>query len=332
MKKQSVFVVLSLLVFICWASAASAQQPAKLLMGTTGTASSHYVYSVAIAKAVNELASKYMDITVVSTGGAVDNLERLNRGQVKLGIGTFATFYQAYHGLGKYKKSPRPKLRLLWVHSVNAMNYIVRKDSGIKALKDLNGRKFNGGMRGSATEQLVGQLLETVGIKPDFYRASLSDAVAAVKDNRITGYVKASGGARDLDATTKEIMALTKIRILDWPEEYVKKIKEKFPFILFISFKENQIPGIPAYTTPVQVIGGMCYADSMTEEQTYHFTKAVQEGWKYVAAAFPREKDFNMAENFVKYANFPFHAGTARYLKELGLKLKPEQIAPEMKK
>ena len=106
-------------------------------------------------------------------------------------------------------------------------------------------------------------------------------------------------------------MALTKIRILHWPEEYVKKVKEKFPFILFISFKDNEIPGIPAYTTPVQVIGGMCYVDTMTEEQTYHFVKALQEGWKYVAAAFPGEKDFNMAENFVKYANFPIHAGRA---------------------
>ena len=110
MKTRACFIVFSLLAFSCLAHRSEAQQPAKLLMGATGTASSHYVYSVAVAKAVNELAAKYMDITVVATGGAVDNLERLHRGQVQLGIGTFDTFFQAYHGQGKYEKSPRPKL------------------------------------------------------------------------------------------------------------------------------------------------------------------------------------------------------------------------------
>ncbi len=333
MKRPLLFIVFSLLVFICWMSPANAQQPIRLMMGTTSTASSAYVYSVAVAKAVNELASKYMDITVVSTGGAVDNLERLHRGQVQLGIGTYSTFYQAYNGLGKYGKSPRPKLRLLWIQSVSTQNYIVREDSGVKILKDLTGRKFNPGLRGSATEQLVMMFMETIGVKPDYYRASLSDAVTAVKDKRAAGYVKSSyAGGKELDATTKELMALTKVRLLDWPEEYVKKIKEKFPYIMFLSFKDNEIPGIPAYTTPVQVIGGMCYVDSMTEEQTYHFVKALQEGWKYVAAAFPADKGFNMAENLARYAQMPIHAGAVRYLKELGLKLKDEQIPPEMKK
>ncbi len=333
MKRSLLIIMISLFLFVCWVIPTSAQEPAKLSMGSTGTASSHYVYTVSVAKAVNELARKYLDITVIAGGGAVSNLERVHRGQLHLGIGTFSTFYQAYHGMGRYKTSPRPKLRLLYIHSVTAMNFIVREDSGIKTLRELTGKRFNPGGRGSATEQLVQQFFETIGIKPNFFPASVSEAYVAVKDRRIMGYTKASASLKDLDATTKEIMAFSKIRLLNWPDEYVHKINEKFPFVQFVSFKDNQIPGFPAYTTPVQVLGGFCYADSMTDEQTYQFVKALQEGWKkYVGAAFPSEKDFNMAENFVKYANFPIHAGAVQYLKELGLKLKDEQIPPEMKK
>lgn len=40
---------------------------------------------------------------------------------------------------------------------------------------------------------------------------------------------------------------------------------------------------------------------------------------------------WNLAEKTVELANFAIHPGAAKYLQELGFKLKAEQIAPEMK-
>jgi len=300
----------------------------KLLCGSTATTSSHYVYTVSAGKAINAVSGDQVNVTVVATGGAVDNLERINRGQLHMGIGTWATFYQAYMGIGKYKGKARPKIRALWLYSSNTQNYVVRADSGINDLAGLAGKKFCPGLRGSATEQLVQQLLETIGVKPDYFRASLSDAVAAVKDNRIAGYVKAGAGL-DLDGSTKELKAFTKIKLLNWPADKAAKVQEAMPFVSFVDVPAGTIPGVPAYATVVQSIGVIGYDDSLTDDQAYHIVKGIHEGRKYQEAAYPAMKGFDLSGMTMKLTKFPLHRGAIRYYKEIGVKVPDRLIPPE---
>jgi TRAP transporter TAXI family solute receptor len=302
----------------------------KLMMGTTATTSSHYVYAVSACKAINTFAGEKINVTAVATGGAVDNMERIHRGQLPFGLGTWAAFYQAYKGIGKYQGKPRPKMRSMWLYSVNTQNYVVRQDSGIKELDDLNGKKYCPGLRGSATEQLVQQILEIIGVKPDYFRGSLSDAVAAVKDNRISGYTKAGAGL-DLDGSTKELKAFTKIRILNWPANKAAKVQDALPFVNFVDVPEGKIPGIPAYTTVVQAIGFICYDDSLTNDQVYTIVKAIHDGKKYQEAAYPAMKGFNIPEMTMKLTKIPLHPGAIRYYKEIGVEVPAHLIPPEMK-
>jgi hypothetical protein len=300
----------------------------KILCGSTATTSSHYVYTVSAGKAINAVSGDKVNVTVVATGGAVDNLERINRGQLNMGIGTWATFYQAYRGIGKYEGKARPKIRALWLYSSNTQNYVVRADSGITHLEGLAGKKFCPGLRGSATEQLVQQILETIAVKPDYFRASLSDAVAAVKDNRIAGYVKAGAGL-DLDGSTKELKAFTKIKLLNWPADKAAKVQEAMPFVSFVDVPEGTIPGVPAYSTVVQSIGIICYDDSLTDDQAYNIVKAIHEGKQYQEAAYPAMKGFDISGMTMKLTKFPLHRGAIRYYKEIGIEVPDRLIPPE---
>lgn len=304
--------------------------PARLLSGSSSTSSSHYVYAVAASKSINEVCSDTLNVTTVATGGAVDNLERIDRGQIQFGLGTFSTYYQAFNGLGKYKDNARPKLRALWLYSVNSQNYIVRADSGITTLEGLNGQKFCPGLRGSATEQLVEQILDLINVKPDYFRGSLADAVAAVKDNRIIGYAKAGAGLA-LDASSQEIKAFNKIMVLDWPADKVATVEKAMPFLNFSLVPEGTNPGIPAYTTPVQCIGYISYSDSLTEDQVYNILKGVHEARQYQEAAYPAMKGFDIGKETMKYTKFPLHVGAVRYFREKGYEIPPQLIPPEMK-
>lgn len=332
MQKRKSFISLLIIVgtVIIFGMTLPLQAADKLLCGSTATTSSHYVYTVSAGKAINTMSGDKVNVTVVSTGGAVDNLARINRGQLNMGIGTWATFYQAYNGIGKYKGKARPKIRALWLYSSNAQNYIVRADSGIKDLKGLTGKKFNPGLRGSATEQLVQQLLNTIDVKPDYFRASLSDAVAAVKDNRIAGYVKAGAGL-DLDSSTKELKAFNKIKLLGWTPEQIAKIQKTMPFVGFVEVPAGTIGDIPSYTTVVQAIGMICYDDSLTNDQAYHIVKGVCEGKKYQEAAYPTLKNFDIPEMTMKLTKLPIHPGAIRYYKEIGVKIPEHLIPPEAK-
>ena len=302
----------------------------KILCGSTATTSSHYVYTVSAGKAINTTVGDKLNVTVVATGGAVDNLERINRKQLNMGIGTWATFYQAYHGMGKYKDKARPKMRALWLYSVNTQNYVVRADSGITDLSGLTGKKFCPGLRGSATEQLVQQLLGQIKVEPDYFRGSLSDAVAAVKDNRIAGYAKAGAGL-DLDASTKELKAFTKIKVLGWSPEQIALINKEMPFVNFAQVPEGKIEGVPAYSTVAQSIGVIAYDDSLTEEQAYQVVKGIVEGKQYQEAAYPQLKGFDIAEMTMKMTKIPLHKGAIKYYREKGIKVPEALIPPEAK-
>jgi hypothetical protein len=312
------------------AGAGSTQAADRISYGTTALKSVHYTYAVSAAKAINQHAGDKVDVTVISTGGAVDNLSRIARGQIHMGLGTFATIYQAYKGIGKFEGNAQPKLRSLWVHAPSIQAWVVREDSGIEKLADLKGKRFTPGQRGSATEQLVIQMLEALGIEPDLYRASLGDAVDAVKDNRSAGYVKA-GGAKSLDGTTLELRAFTPIRLLSFNDDQIRTVQTKFPFINFTTVEEGMIEGVPKTTLPVQVIGEFAYSDSLTDDQVQAILTAIVDGKDIQVAAFPGIKDLDIIEDTLKLVNIPLHAGAVKFYRSRGATVPDRLIPPEMK-
>lgn len=309
-------------------TSATAHAADRISFGSTGTKSVHYTYAVAATKAINTVSGKDVNVTVISTGGAVDNLARVARKQIQLGMGSFETIYQAYKGLNKFKDKALPDLRSLWVHSPAIQAWVVRADSKIMTLEDLQDKTFNSGSLGSATEQLVEQMLGVLGVKPNFFKASLADAVSAVKDGRNLGYVKA-GSSNSIDGTTLELKALTPIRLLKFNEGHVKKIKAKFPYISFKTYADGQVPGVPAMTTPIQVVGEFTSKSSMTDKQVEAVLRGIVDGKKIQSAAFPGFDSLNIIQDSLDILTVPLHAGAVKFFKSRGFKVPDHLIPPE---
>lgn len=310
-------------------AAAPAWAKDRLAFGTTAQSSVHYTYAVSAAKAVND-NSEDLDVTVIATGGAVDNLHRISRGQINLGLGTFDTIYQAYAGIGKFEGQAMPNLRGLWVHSPATQAWVVREDSGVSTLSELEGKAFTPGQRGSATEQLVIQMLETLGIQPDYQRLALSDATAAVKDNRSIGYVKA-GGIGTIDGTTMEIKAQLPLRLLGFSEEEQAKVLEAMPFVTFASYEDNEVEDFSAFTSPIQVIGEFSTVDGMTNEQVFSMLTDIADNAEVQVAAFPSFGQIDVLQDSVDLINIPLHAGAVEFYRSRGLDVPDRLIPPEMK-
>lgn len=302
----------------------------RIAFGTTALKSVHYTYAASASKAINEHSGDKVEITVISTGGAVDNLKRIARGQVDMGLGTYATIYQAYKGIGKFDGSPIDKLRGLWVHAPALQAWVVREDSGIKSLDDLEGRKFTPGQRGSATEQLGIQMLEALEIKPELFRANLADAVSAVKDDRSEGYVKA-GGTAVLDGTTLELMAFTPIHLLSFNQDQVAKVQAKFPFINFHDYADNEVADFPAFTSPVQVIGQFALSDSLTDEQVIAILEGVVDNPEPQVSAFPSFGKLDVMQDSVNLITIPLHSGAVKFYRSRGIDVPDHLVPPEFK-
>ncbi|MER1941807.1 TAXI family TRAP transporter solute-binding subunit [Castellaniella sp. FW104-16D08] len=293
---------------------ASAQKK-RLLIGTTSSSSSQYGYFVAVSQLLNQKVPT-LDTSVTETGATMDNLRRMARNQVDFGLVTTNVMYNANAGTGAFEGKPQAA-RLLWIYSIAPQNVVVRKDAGVENLQGLNGKKFNTGLKGSATEKTADSVLALLGVKPEVVRGSTGEIVDAVKDNRVIGYVKSGAGLK-LDASSQEIAAFTPINVLSLSSAEHDKIAQAMPELSLVDVPADEASGVGAYTTWGFGLG-VAAAASMNEETAYKIVKAICEDKTKQAAALADVAGADIAAMTLKYASSPLHPGAVRYFKELGL-------------
>lgn len=300
------------------------QAQEQLLIGSTSTSSSQYGYFVAISQIINQQIPELRS-SVVETGATVDNLRRILREQIDLGLVTTNVGYHAYAGEGDFAER-KVDNRLLWVYSLAPQNVIVREDAEVDSLSDLDGERFNPGITGSATEATTTAVFETLGIEPDYARGSTTDVVAAVKDNRMIGYVK-SGVGNKLDGSSMDIATFTPIDVLSLTEEQANTLREEMPDISVVEVPEGAGDGIPAYQT--WSFGLAVHArPGLDEETAYQIVKAAMENPEPQINALSNLKNVDMAELTMQAGTVPLHPGAARYFEEQGVEI-PEKLQPE---
>jgi uncharacterized protein len=294
----------------------------KMLVGATSASSSHYGYFVAVAQVINKTVTG-MEASVVETGATADNLRRFARRQIDIGMVTTNTQSEAYYSRAVYEKNP-VKTKILWIYVIAPQNVVVRKDARIAKLADLNGKRFNAGMKGSSTEQTTQAVFKSLKIAPAYVAGSTGDIVDAVKDNRVVGYVK-SGAGLLLDASSRDIATLTPIDLVSLDAAQVATIAKDFPDLLVIDVPAGAAgKGFGAYKTWGFGVGCAAGLD-MDVETAYRIVKAICEDKTEQAAAFGEVKGADFMDMTLKYASSPLHPGAIKYFKERGAVI-PERL------
>ncbi|WP_129141983.1 TAXI family TRAP transporter solute-binding subunit [Modicisalibacter coralii] len=305
------------------AASAAAHAEERLLIGSTSSSSSHYGYFVAVNQIINNQVDG-VSSSVAETGATVDNLRRISRRQIDLGLVTTNTGYHAYKGVDDFEGHAVDS-RLLWVYTVAPQNAVVREDSGVTALEGLEDVRFNPGITGSATEATTEAVMKTLGIQPDYVRGSTTDIVSAIKDDRLAGYVKSGVGDR-LDGSTMDIATFTPVRILSLSDDQAATLREKMPDIGVVDIPAGAGEGIPAYKT--WAFGVAVHARPGLDEATaYRIVKAVMENPEPQANAFSAVKGADMPRMTLDVGTVPLHPGAARYYREQGLEI-PDALQP----
>ena len=297
-------------------------QDKDLLIGSTSASSSHYGYFVAVGQLINENAEG-ISSSVVETGATMDNIRRMARDQIDLGLVTTNTVQHAYAGSDEFDGNQQEDLRLLWVYTNAPQNVIVRADAGVDSLEGLADVRFNPGIRGSSTEATTEAVFETLGLASDFARGSTTDVVDAIKDNRMAGYVK-SGSGMKLDGSTMDIATTTDITVLGLTDAQAETLRQEMPDISVVEVPEGAGAGIPAYTTWSFGVGVGALA-SMDEETAYQIVSAVMEDETAQANAMASLQEDDLAELTLEYATIPLHPGALRWFEENGYDV-PERL------
>lgn len=296
--------------------AAPATAETRLALGATNSQSAHYAYFASLSQIFNSVYPEKYQASVVETGATVDNLKRMSREQLDIGLITTSTLYQAYNGVKTFDGHAVTS-KLLWAYSLAPQNVVVRRDSGVTTLADLDGKKMGPGMRGSSTEATALEAFELLGIAPNWVRGTNAELANAIKDDRSEGFVKSAVGT-SFDALTTDIAAFTDLQALGLTTEEEAAIRTNLPELSVVDMPGGEMENSGPYKTWGFMIG-VSARPGMDDATAYDLTKAVMENMADQEAAFPSVKGLNLAELTLQYATSPLHPGAIRYYEEIGL-------------
>jgi TRAP transporter TAXI family solute receptor len=311
-------------------------QVTNLNMGSTSSTSAVYAWCVATANVINK-ANVGLNVTVVESGAALDNLRKLKEGVFDFALSIdIPSAMQNYQGIDSFKGQPWKDVRVLFIRNVTIDRLYVRKDAGAKTFMDLGDKKFSPGIPGASSTAYMMKFNDVLKANINFVPGTLSDSIGALQTNRIVGLQKTSP-VNAMDASLIEVNLTTPITALGFTKDDVAKITRVYPYIPFIETAKGSIAQIPDAGPMYElapIVGAMASKD-LPESVAYRIIKSYVEGLPEVAASYPAVKGWDPVADLFKYvpegAEVPVHLGLVKFAREKGIEVPKRFLPPEHK-
>tara|TARA_R110002049_G_scaffold309077_1_gene516614 strand:+ start:14298 stop:15272 length:975 start_codon:yes stop_codon:yes gene_type:complete len=297
-------------------SAGSAFAQDRLTMGATHSASSFYAYQVGITNFLNT-AIENININVRELGGAEVSTEALLRDEVDMGIAVTSSDFSAIKGQEPFT-SPAENLRTLYYFAPLPLNFVIAADAKVDSVEALADMAFNPGGRGTSTERQVEQVMEIIGVMPDWLRAEGGDALDAFQNGKIVGFVK---GGNHPDGYIQQAASARELVFLSLNEAQRKAVTDAYPFFSSATNTPGEFYGkTEGEVTTVQTAIGINTTSNLDEETAYQIAKAVfsDAGKQAASEVYAPAKTIDAAQLTIDAAVAPLHKGVIRYLEEAG--------------
>ena len=297
---------------------------AAFAVGTLGTAaaqervayksakagSSYYQMGVQLAEALKGT----IDLTIEESQGSVQNV---SEAAVRPGAYVFTSppglVGAAVRGAGPFKDRPNPKfaeIRALFPIPSLTMHVVTRKDANVATFDDLKGKTILLG-KGSFGAREGAKYLEMFGVANDvkIADAELSNAVAALKNGRIDGFVTAGSYPAP---NVIEAAASTGVDVLSMTDEQVTETK-RTRLVIPAGTYAGQDADVVTTSLPVVAFT----TTQMSDDTAYALTKAYWEAKDELGGAAAWWN--GVTPELMGEVSTGVHPGAKRYYDEVGV-------------
>lgn len=297
-------------------------KPYKVTIGTGGLTGVYYPTGGSICRLVNKDTSKHgIECKVESTGGSVYNINTIRAGELEMGVAQSDWQYHAYNGTSKFEnKGPFKELRAVFSVHPEPFTVVARKDSGIKNLKDLVGKRVNIGNPGSGQRGTMEVLMKAMGWTKDTFKQTSqlksSEQSKALCDNKIDAMVFTVGHP---SGSIKEATTTCESVLVNISGEQVEKLIADNDY-----YRSAVIPGgmYKGNNQDVKTfgVGATFIASAKTpDDVVYTVVKSVFENFDKFKKLHPAFENLKKEEMVSDALSAPLHNGAKKYYKEVGL-------------
>ena len=305
---------LSIATIAAGASAARADTFVNVLTG--GTSGVYYPMGVAISKIFTEKLAGSRP-SVQATKASVENLNLLQQGKGELAftLGDSLAFAWAGDEEAGFK-TKLTKLRGLAAIYPNHIQIVAAKDSGIKTLADLKGKRLSVGAPKSGTELNARAILGAAGIAyKDLGKLEylpFAESVELMKNRQLDATLQSAGLGV---AAIRDLASAVDIAIVEIPATLVDKLGP--PYVKSI-IPANTYTGQTVDVPGAAVVNYLATRADLPDDLVYGMTKAIFESLPELASSHAAAKSIKL-ESALQGMPVPLHPGAERYFREKGL-------------
>ena len=312
--------VRSLLAFAGAALIASApvhaqQQFINVLTG--GTSGVYYPMGVALSQIYSK-AIPGAKTSVQATKASAENLNLLQAGRGEVAFTLGDALSDAWKGDEEAGfKAPLKKLRGIAAIYPNYIQIVASKDSGIRTLADLKGKRVSVGAPKSGTELNARVILKAAGLEyKDLSKVEylpFGESVELMKNRQLDATLQSAGlGVSSL----RDLAISLPIVVVPIPADIVKKTNDPAYLEGTIPAKtyDGQNEDVPTATVQNYLVTH----EGVSEDTVYRMTKALWTHLDQLVAAHSAAKAIKLS-NALSGMPVPLHPGAAKYYKEVGV-------------
>ena len=276
----------------------------------------------AIAKVLKEKAG--LNVLVQPTAGETTLIPMVGRAEAELGIANIAEVVNVTKGGSA--AGQQPDLRLIGSIHPLRVAFFVRKDSDLKTIADLKGKRVPIGYSAMRTiDAITNAVLATAGLTTADVKPVPVPNVVRGADDFMSGnadtfmFAFGAGKVREVDATVGGM------RVLEIAEAGMAASRKFFPY----GYLTEVDPG-PAFVgvterMKVYAYDNMLFTNAKVKDDiVYKIVETMESNKADLVAVQPALRDFSAAGLYKQY-DIPYHPGALKYFKEKGLKPKAAQ-------
>jgi len=316
--KKALYTVLVICMAVCLVFAGPAV--AKKTFLTIGTGSPGGCY-YPLGGGMSVIVQKTIDgvrCAAESTGASVENSRLVGIGDTDMGMVMGSVAYKATMGLKPFNKK-YPLVALFQMYPAPE-HIVTTKQSGIKTIADLKGKKVSIDVPGSGCSTMAKAILEAAGfdLEKDLRLANLSqsESVQALKDGIVDAcfFNFAYPGSAVMDIAATRDLVLVPV-----DKMFADKVVEKYPYYLQVTIPKGTYDDVDYDVLCMGDSNVMVANKDMSDDIAYKIVKAiysnVNEGKYALINIHPIAAQLTPA-NAVN-SPIALHPGAAKYFKEV---------------